>query len=112
MKKTIVIIGVLLIILNTLAGVIFQNYSTNNVVFGDVSLLITFALIYIMLNIQSTSGMKIGFGFGYVISGFLRFICALSASPNFKNDFALFLFLIILVIEFIISLVYVKISNK
>lgn len=112
MKNTILIIGSICIIINTLAGVIFQNYSTSNMIFGDVSILITVTLIYNLFGAHSSDGIKIGGSFIFAISGILRFICALSTTPNFKNDFVLFLFLIILAIEVVITLVYFKIRDK
>jgi hypothetical protein len=59
MKNTLLLIGFVLLIINTACGLIFNSYDTFNMVFGDVSLVLTTLLVYTTLKLDIADGFKI-----------------------------------------------------
>ncbi len=112
MKNSILLTGVMLVLINTTAGLIFQDYATHKMVFADFSIILTTALLYLMYQMKTADGFKIGFTLIFAITGLIRFICAVSSSSEFQNNFALLIFIILLCIECVLIFVSHAMRNK
>jgi hypothetical protein len=112
MKNLILLTGIVLVLINTTAGLIFQDYETHRMLFADLSIIITAGLLYMMYQMKNADGFKIGYTLFFGITGFVRFICAISTSSEFKNNFALLIFIIIFCIECVLIFVSHAMRNK
>jgi hypothetical protein len=112
MKNLILLTGIVLILINTISGLIFQDYATHKMLFADFSIILSTGLLYLMLQIKTADGFKIGFTLLFAITGLIRFICAVSSSSEFKNNFAVLIFISILCIECVLVFVSHAMRNK
>jgi hypothetical protein len=112
MKKSILLTGLFLIFINTAAGLIFQDYAVHKMAFADFSIILTTGLLYLMYHMKTADGFKIGFTLIFAITGLIRFICAVSSSSEFQNNFALLMFIILLCIECVLIFVSHAMRNK
>ncbi len=112
MKNITVIIGIILVLINTVASLIFQDYSTHKMLFSDFSIILTTGLLYLIYQIKTANGFKIGYTLFFSLTGLTRFICAISSSNKFQNNYAVLIFIIILCIECVLIFVSKVMSNK
>jgi len=112
MKKTLILTGIILVFINTMTALIFQDYATHKMVFADFSLILTTCLLYIMYQMKTADGFKIGYTLLFGLTGLLRFIFAISSSSKFQNNYAVLIFIIILCIECLLIFVSKVMSNK
>ncbi len=112
MKNIITIIGVILIIINTAASLIFPSYSTFQMLMGNLSIALSAALVFVSYNLQTADGFKIGYTLLFIFSGLIRFICAIISEAGFKNSISAFLFIIIFSIEIFLVFVSYKMKGK
>ena len=106
MKNLVLILGGLLFILNTLAGLIISSFETSNILFTDISILLTTLLLHKIVTSQMDNGYKIGIGFFLCLSGFIRYFLALFSAEGFKDNWTLLIFLFLLLLIFHHYLIY------
>jgi hypothetical protein len=112
MKKIILIIGIVLIILNTLIGFMSSSYNESNIVLVDISLLISIGLIYGLFETKLADGFKIGLTVFFIITGFIRMLVALFSNEDVKDNFSIIILLVILTFEIICFVVSKYLTNK
>jgi hypothetical protein len=112
MKNIFLIIGILFILLNSIFGIIISNYNVFNILFVDLSLLLTTLIYYYLYNSLILDGFKIGFTLLFAFTGFIRLMCSFFSPNEIINNFALIFFIILLCIE--ITLIYIgkHLNNK
>ena len=86
MKKLLLIAGFILIVLNTLIGLIISKYSQFNFLMVDLSLLISTVLIYLFSNSIISDGYKIGLTVLFSITGFAKVVCSIVAPQQLKDN--------------------------
>ena len=112
MKKTFLIIGIVLILLNTIVGVLSSSYQEYNVRLVDISIILTTALLYSLVESKIADGFRIGLTVLFIITGLLRVVFAFSSSENIKDNLSLVLLLVILAFELICFVVSKFLDNK
>ena len=112
MKSTLIVTGVVLILINTVAGLIFQDYATHKMLFADLSIILTTGILFLLYQMKTADGFKIGFTLLFGLTGLLRFICAVSSGDEFKNNYALLIFIIIFCLECVLIFVSHAMRNK
>ena len=112
MKKTTLFTGIILILINTTIGLIFESYKPFNMIMADFSIILSTAIIYIAYSSKIADGFKIGFTVAFALTGLIRFICAIVSSENIKNNFAIVSFIILLSIEFLFLIIGNSLKNK
>ena len=100
MKNLILILGALLIALNTLIGLIISGYSTENFLFSNLSLAISAGLIYFVACSKMADGFKIGLASLFVVTGVVRFLCVALAPAVWEDNLLAIVAACVLVIEF------------
>jgi hypothetical protein len=95
MKSFFVYVGIVLILLNTLIGLILPIYSNFNMLTGDVIIIINMLLLYVLANSKQKDGFKISFSFFITLIAAIQFILALIMNDTFQNNFSLILILIL-----------------
>jgi hypothetical protein len=112
MKNSILLIGGVIAFLNTVIGLVASGYSGFNMVFADVSILISTGIIYYLFQSAIADGFKIGLGLVFFITGLIRFLSAVFSSEDFENNGAVIAFALILGVEAILLFVSAKLSKK
>lgn len=102
MKNIILVVGCLFVLVNTFLGLIFSDYPSENMIFADISILLTMAVMYTTSQSKIPDGFKIGFSLLFIILGILRLICAF-VSPNHPADnLALLVFILLVGVEWVL----------
>ena len=112
MKNLILIIGTLLIALNTLIGLILSDYATQNFLLADFSLALSTGIIYYVVCSKMANGFKIGLTVLFFFTGIVRFLCVAVASKTLGNNVFFVVALAILFFEIICLAASVMISKK
>ena len=112
MRKIILVAGVVLVTLNTLLGLMWDSYSSFNMVMVDFSLVLSTLLLAGLYYSSIADGFKIGFTVWFLITGFIRFICAIVMIDNLSQNIAFFIFLTFLGIEVLCLFLGKILKNK
>ena len=112
MKNSILLIGGIIAFLNTVIGLVASGYSGFNMVFADVSILISTGIIYCIFQSTIADGFKIGLGLVFFITGLVRFLSAVFSSEDIEDNGAVIVFVLILSVEAILLFVSAKLSKK
>ena len=112
MKNTLLLIGFVLLIINTACGLIFTGYDTFNMVFGDLSIVLSTILVYTSLQLNIADGFKIAYTVLFGISGLVRFYTAIISSQQFKDNFSFLLFITIFCVEIVLVFIAKALNNK
>jgi hypothetical protein len=99
MKKIYLIIGLIILLLNTLCGLIFTEYSTFNLITSNVIVLINTLLLYFMADMKISDAFKITFSFLFPFFGLISFILALVMKNKIENNLCLIGILMITLIQ-------------
>lgn len=111
MKKLTVISGIFLIVLNTIAYLIFTKYELFNNILVSFSILSSFSMIYILSNKKNADAYRIALSFVYSFLGLAKVFISFFSKPTFADNFSIILILGIIFIE-IILLFLVGYMNK
>ena len=112
MKKIFLVLGGLLVLINTTIGLIFSYYKPFNMTMADVSIVLSTALIYGVYTSKMADGFKIGFTVVFAITGLIRFVCSVVSPEQFKDNMAFLVFIIFLAIEGLSFFVGNSLKNK
>ena len=86
MKKIVLIIGGLLLLFNTLVGLIISAYEPFYYLLTDLSIALTTALILILVYSRVDDGFKIGLTVFFSITGVIRFLMLLFIPQQWENN--------------------------
>lgn len=111
MKNSILLIGGIIAFLNTVIGLVVSGYSSFNMVFADVSILISTGIIYYLFQSAIADGFKIGLCLVFFITGLVRFLSAVFSSEEIEDNSAVIVFVLILSVEAILLFVSAKLSK-
>ena len=100
MKKLILLIGVLLIVLNTLAGLIVSDYAMLIFLLVDLSIALSVALFYFVACSKMANGFKIGLTILLFFTGVARCLCVAFAEQVWVNNYGFIAAIGVLLFEF------------
>ena len=112
MKNNILLIGVITTFLNTIIGLILSDYSNFNMIFADISILLSTGVLYFLFQSSFADGFKIGLSFFFLLSGVARFLCAVFSSEQMENNIAIIVFMCFIAIEAISYFAAKYLSSK
>ena len=112
MKNLILIIGTLLIALNTLIGLILTDYSTLNFLLADLSIVLSAGIVYFVAWSKIADGFKIGLTVLFFFTGIIRFLCVAFTSKTLENNLLFIVVVGILFLEIICLSTSILISKK
>ena len=99
MKSIILILALISFGLNTLVGLLISDFGFFNLILTDVSILLSFVLIYFNVKSGNNDGFKVGLTIVFALSGMLRYVFALLAKNELQDNPFLILVVIIIFIE-------------
>jgi hypothetical protein len=112
MKNSFLLLGGLLVLINSAIGLIFSSYNPFNMVMADVSLILSTALIHGAYISKMADGFKIGFTVVFAITGVIRFICSVVSPEQFTNNIPLLVFIVFFSVECLMFFVGNNLKNK
>jgi len=112
MKKINLLIFGVLIIINTLIGLIIKDYQKFNFLMADFILVVHFVLRYIVLQSNTKDAFKISHGFIAPGLTIISFIISIFLPNQFQNNILLILLFIVLGIQFLFSLAGIILFKK
>ena len=112
MKNLTLIIGILLIVLNTLVGLIVANYATHNFLLADLSLALSAGIIYFIACCKILDGFKIGLTVLFCITGIARYLCMLLTPEILTDNILVVVAIIIFFFEIICLAASIAASKK
>ena len=102
MKNLILVIGSLLIVLNTLIGLIVADYAVLNFLLTDLSIALSVGLLYFVACSKKTAnGFKIGLTLLLFFTGIARFVCVALAEQAWENNYCFIVAVGILLLELV-----------
>ncbi len=110
MSKLILIIGSLLLFINTLFGLIISSYLSLNWVGVNIVFLINILLLYKISTSQMNNGFKVSLSYIFPFLGIISTILAVLSPDKFKDNYCLIGYVFILFIEAIFYLIAVNLK--
>jgi hypothetical protein len=89
MKNLYIIICAVLVLINSLIGLIFTQYQTFNWLTADAIIIINAILLISLANAKIVDGFKIALTFILSILGVLAFLISFRLNSNIENNFLL-----------------------
>ena len=111
MKKLFLYTGALLLILNSLFGLILSAYEPFNWVLNDGVILVNLALFNYLAVSRVKDGFKFSMTLFFLVSGFTEFLLGLFMKSYFIDNLILILLCLILIIQVGVLVVMRSISN-
>jgi hypothetical protein len=111
MKKYILIIGGVLLVFNTLIGLLFSSYSSFNIIFVDINIILSIALLVVLAGLKIESTYKITLAIIFIFTGIVRIIAASSSVESIQNNPVVIGILIIFAIEILVTLIFHSIKR-
>lgn len=112
MKRVICIIGIVLLLFNTLIGIIFSSYPQYNYLMTDLSIILSTALICLSVSSRLDDGYKIGLTWIFSFTGFARVICCIAMPQNSENNVFLMIVCGILLVEILCLAIPILLTLK
>lgn len=105
MKNIYIIIGVVVVLINSLIGLIFSSYQTFNWLSSDVIIIINALLLHFLSHLKISDGFKVALTFIFPILGLISFFFSLSLEDKLENNISLVGILILTSIQTIILII-------
>jgi len=112
MKNIILIFGSLLLAINTLSGLIISVYQPFNFLMANLSIILTFAIIYWLTISNLSSALKIGLSSLFIITGLIRLIFMIIMRSTWENNVLIIIVSIILFFELACMVISFYINKK
>ena len=114
MSNIYLIIGTLIIIVNSIIGLIFNSYTTFNLLSSDLVILINTFFLYYISNSKIHDGFKVALSFILPSLGLLSYILSLKLENTIENNLILVFLISIISIQFILLVItnYLKKIKK
>jgi hypothetical protein len=111
MSKLILIVGSLLLFVNTLFGLIISSYMPLNWVAVDIVFLLNILLLYKISTSQINNGFKVSMSFIFLFLGIISTILAVLSPNKFKDNYCLVGYVVIHFIEVLFYLIATNLKS-
>lgn len=105
MKNIYIIIGAVVVLINSLIGLIFSSYQTLNWLSSDIIIIINAALLHFLAHSKISDGFKVALTFIFPIFGLISFCFSLGIVDKFENNISLVGILILTSIQIIFLII-------
>ena len=112
MVRTSILITVIIVIANTLAGIILSGYSTFHMLIANINIISSGLLLTYVFEKTQVLPLKIGATSYLILSGFIRFLVALFSPNRFEDNYALVILIILIALEIICIVIINAIEKK
>lgn len=114
MKNIYLTIGAVIIVINSVIGLIFNSYTTFNWLSSDVVILINTLFLYYISSSKIHDGFKVALSFILPSIGLLSFILSLKLEKKIENNIILVFLICSIAIQFLLLIItnYLKTIKK
>lgn len=105
MKNIYIIIGIIIVLINSLFGLIFKNYETFNWLTANAVIILNVLLLQILSHSKISDGFKVALNFIFLVLGFVSFILSIKLEKKLENNILLSSIIIILAIQIILLII-------
>lgn len=112
MKKIVSYFYLCLLLINTIAGIIFSNYHIANLLIADFTILYSMFLSYLVIKNGFKDGFKVSMSFINPVFCFITLLIAIFMNNELRDNWALLALIIFLVIQLLIFLITLQISKS
>ena len=105
MKNIYIIIGAVVVLINSLIGLIFSSYHSLNWLSSDIIIIINAVLLHLLAHSKINDGFKVALTFIFPIFGFISFCFSLSMVDKVENNISLVGILILTSIQIIFLII-------
>ena len=111
MKRTVVILSIILLGLNVLFGILLSAYAPFNVTFTSIVIAANAFLIILLYETGLKDAFVISLTLGYLIAGFLEFVMGLLSRPHIQDNGWLIAVILLIAAQVSLLLICRKISK-
>ena len=86
MKKTVVIVTIILLVVNLLAGLMLSGYKPFNVAFTSAIIVLTGSLIYLLQVVPMKNAFMVSLSFLFLFVGGIEFVLGLLSPKQFQDN--------------------------
>jgi hypothetical protein len=112
MKKSIAIPGVLLLVINILAGLILSKYSWFNVILSSCVIILFTLLINFLYASNLRTAFRISLISLFLVNGIASFVLSVLSPDSFQDNWYIITILILIALQSIFWVICNTISNK
>ena len=114
MKNIYIIIGAVIVLINSLVGLIFSEYQPFNWLTSDAVIIINTLLLHFLSHSKISDGFKVALTFIFPILGLISFLFSLRLEDKLENNISLAGILILLSLQIILLIITnsFKTNNK
>lgn len=105
MKNIYIIIGAVVVLINSLIGLIFTSYQTFNWLTADVLIITNAFLLHFLAHSKISDGFKVALSFIFPVLGLISFFFSLRLEAKLENNISLVGILILTSIQIIILII-------
>ena len=105
MKNIYIIIGAVVVLINSLIGLIFSSYQTFNWLTSDVVIIINALLLHFLSHSKISDGFKVSLTFIFPVLGLISFFFSLRLEDQLENNISLVGILILTAIQIILLII-------
>lgn len=105
MKNLYIIIGAVVVLINSLIGLIFSSYQTFNWLTSDVVIIFNALLLHFLSHSKISDGFKVALTFIFPVLGLISFFFSLRLEDKLENNISLVGILILTSIQIIILII-------
>ena len=105
MKNIHIIIGAVVVLINSFIGLIFSSYQTFNWLTSDVVIIINALLLHFLSHSKISDGFKVALTFIFPILGLIAFFFSLRLENKLENNISLVGILILTSIQIILLII-------
>ena len=104
MKNIVLVAGLLFLILNVVAGLLFTSYNIFNDIMVAFSIITTTVVVYILFCLKKGDLSRMFLTFVFILTGFLKILFALFSPSTLRNNYSILFILGLIFVEIIILL--------
>jgi hypothetical protein len=112
MKNLYLIIGFILILINSIFGWLFTFYPLLNCLISNFVIIINIILLLILGRSDINDGFKISLSFIYSFIGFVTFILSIGLNNQLQNNYKLALIIILVAIQTLLLFIVRRFKNS
>ena len=105
MKNIYLIIGLLLVLVNSFIGLILTDYQTYNWILSDAIIIVNTLLLQYISRSEINDGFKVSMTLIFPIIGLISFLMSLNLEEKFENNISFIGILILVSLQFVFLII-------
>ena len=112
MKNIYIIIGLVVVFINSIIGMIFTTYETFNWLTADVVIILNIILLQVLYYMNISDGFKIALNFIFIVIGFSSFILSIILDNKIEDNILLSSIIVLFSLQVILLILTNALKSK